>query len=691
MRTAAKRSIPRGARKEYIPCWDSSKAALYKEATQANDYAKRRRAGEKLLAELSKDREQRWIDTVEKTDFTRSSRKAFQLMRKLNNRHQTKTVNTVNANEYATMLANVSRIPRTEPALKHEIRAHMKSFREEKKENISLSGKIQTQEVIDAIREIKQNKQPGLDQMFPEFLKNLGPNALSWLTEFLQRCFNLRCIPKIWRKAKIIPVLKPKKDPVDVRSYRPISLLSLGYKLYERVVMKRISPFVECALPDEQFGFRPHRSTELQVLNITQEIEDAFQAKSSVGAVFVDLSSAYDTVWITGLTYKLTKMIPDVHVIQVIQDLISNRSFRVHTGNTKSTWRRVRNGLPQGSVLAPILFNCYTYDTPSSRCSKYMYADDSALLARGKTTIAVQADLQADANALADYYRKWKLRLNPSKCVSVLFNLGPRKPDLVIILNGEKVPAESSFKYLGVELDRSLTYNQHCTNTAEKLQKRVNLIRMLAGKSWGTKPRSLRISSLALVQSVADYACSVWHNSAHAPKVDRKMFQAMRIVSGTPMNTKTDFLPLVSNMENPRKRRDSIVDARARTCQNSNIKLLNHLVDDTRRRSRLKSRIQFPAKKPQTVLQQLNEEIPVDFNKASDKLPRRSWCRLNRLRTSALKSNWNNTTCVCGLSRPSSQHIVEECPLTYLPGGMGELCHLTETAIDWLEELNLDI
>ena len=122
------------------------------------------------------------------------------------------------ANNAGLMLANVSRIPRTEPALKHQIRAHMKSFREEKKENISLSGKIQTQEVIDAIREIKQNKQPGLDQMFPEFLKNLGPNALSWLTEFLQRCFNLRCIPKIWRKAKIIPVLKPKKDPVDVRS-----------------------------------------------------------------------------------------------------------------------------------------------------------------------------------------------------------------------------------------------------------------------------------------------------------------------------------------------------------------------------------------------------------------------------------------------------------------------------------------
>ena len=135
-------------------------------------------------------------------------------------------------------------------------------------------------------------------------------------------------------------------------SYRPISLLSMCYKLLsQRIILHRISPAVDEILNIEQAGFRPGRSTQDQVLALTTYVENGFQRRDKTGVVFLDLTAAYDTVWHKGLLVKLSKVLP-CWVVSVIELLLGQRRFRVHMGHISSSWRMQKNGLPQGSVLA---------------------------------------------------------------------------------------------------------------------------------------------------------------------------------------------------------------------------------------------------------------------------------------------------------------------------------------------------
>ena len=234
------------------------------------------------------------------------------------------------------------------------------------------------------IRVLKNGKAPGLDDIQTELIKQFGPKARDWLLRFFNNCTATKKIPKLWRQAKVVALLKPGKDPSVAKSIRPNSLLCHTYKLFERLILNRIAEHVDAKLVPEQAGFRPGKSCTSQLLNLTEHIEDGYEKRLITGAVFVDLSAAYDTVNHRRLLSKVLEMTGDVQLTDLIRTMLENIRFFVVLNGKKSRWRQRRNGLPQGSVLAPMLFNIYTNDQPiHTDTHSFIYADDLRIASQG--------------------------------------------------------------------------------------------------------------------------------------------------------------------------------------------------------------------------------------------------------------------------------------------------------------------
>ena len=276
--------------------------------------------------------------------------------------------------------------------------------------------------------------------------------------------------------------------------------------------LARVEPLIDPLLPKEQAGFRCGKSTVDQVVLLTQNVEDSFEAKKKAGAVFVDLTVAYDTVWYRCLTCKLLRLLPDKHMVRMIMELVRNRSFTLTTGESKqSRLRRLKNGVPQGSVLAPLLFNIYTYDLPCMISRKLAYADDLALLHSSGNWKDLDGTLSQDMSTLLAYLQTWRLKLNHTKTVTAAFYLNNReaKHELKVYNNGRLLPLCPTPTYLGVKLDRSLTFRHRLVALLKKLSSRVILLRQLVGSGWGAGAKTLRTTTLSLVYSAAEYCAPI--------------------------------------------------------------------------------------------------------------------------------------------------------------------------------------
>ena len=235
----------------------------------------------------------------------------------------------------------------------------------------------------------------------------------------------------------MVAIPKPGKPIGDPKSYRPISLLCVPYKILERLIYARVEPLIDPLLPKEQAGFRRGKSTV-----DLDNIEDSFEAKKRAGAVFVDLTAAYDTVWHRGFSCKLLRLLPDKHMVIMIMELVRNRSFTLTNGDSnQSRLRRLKNGVPQGSVLVPLLFNIDTYDLPSMISRNFAYAkfdDDLALLHSSGNWKDLEGTLSQDMSTLSADLQTWRLKLSHTKTVTEAFHLNKReaKRELKVYNNG---------------------------------------------------------------------------------------------------------------------------------------------------------------------------------------------------------------------------------------------------------------
>ena len=440
----------------------------------------RARAATNLMTRLNTKRRERWTETVESIDFTHSSRRAWQTINKLTGQASKTTPCPITANAITAQLISNGRFPFADKALTRKIMCEVYDLRRTPSAEANLSGDFTSSEIKSAIKHLKPNKAAGIDNIQPEFILHRGSKATEWLRLFCSVCYRTSKLPKIWRRAKIIALPKSGKPIDDPKGYRPISLLCVPHKIMERLLHARLDPGIDPKLPKDQASFLRGKSTVDQVTLITQDIEDTFQRGEKVGVVLLDLTAAYSTVWLHGLPLKLLQTIPDRHLVGFIVEMLSNRSFTLHTsdGQHSRLWR-LKNGVPQGSVLAPMLFNIYIHDIPDTQSKKYGYADDLAIMLSHSSWETIESGLRTDMGILSTYLKNWRLKLSVAKTMSSAIHLNNREAshELNIKVNNNRLQFQDTPTYLGVKLDLTLACHQHLENLSAKTVSRVALMR----------------------------------------------------------------------------------------------------------------------------------------------------------------------------------------------------------------------
>ena len=280
------------------------------------------------------------------------------------------------------------------------------------------------------------------------------------------------------------------------------------------------------------------------------------------------------------------------HMVRFIRELITNGSFKLYVGKDSLKTYTIKNGVHQGSVLAPMLFNIYMYGIPKTASIKYSYASDIALMESGLNYAEIQQTLTNDLTNMDMYLQRWRLRLNVEKTVSSCFHLTNcmAKHQMEVSCGGNTIPTTYNPKYLGVTLDRSLTYTKHLSQLSMKVNAWCNFLRRLAGTKWGAHFDVLHTST-SLAFAPAEYCSSVWCRSAHTHRRDASLNNDLRLVSGCIRSTPTFMLPVVSGIMPPDIRRNKQCLALSRRAEADDQHALHNIVTaSTPGRKRLQSR-----------------------------------------------------------------------------------------------------
>lgn len=405
---------------------------------------------------------------------------------------------------------------------------------------------VTTNEIIKTIKnEINCKKAPGFDYITGEILKNLPRKVIVKIKHIVNACFNLRYVPKLWKVAQVIMIPKPGKPVDQCTSYRPISLLPVLSKLFEKLFLKRLHPVIEKRkiIPNHQFGFRKQHSTIDQVHRIVNLIEETLEDGKVCSAVFLDVAQAFDKVWHEGLHYKLKKLLPAKYA-ELLHSYLSQRHFRVKQDDAYSELKSIKAGVPQGSVLGPILYILYTSDLPEvTGTTTATFADDTAILAVGADNNESIEKITSSLSKLEGWTKRWRIKINENKSIHVDFT-NKRLQYIPMKFNGTTIPHANEAKYLGMTLDARLRWKSHVKKKKQEFYLKYRSMYWLLGRCSMLPLECKILLYQQVLKPIWSYGCQLWGCTAESNRqiIQRLQNTVLRNIVAAPWYYRNDDL-----------------------------------------------------------------------------------------------------------------------------------------------------
>ena len=415
---------------------------------------------------------------------------------------------------------------------------------------LSATGPDEIAKVIERLDSSKSSGPFGI----PMFLLKTFKEFFSfWLSQLINLCFETGEFPSLIKIAKVTPIHK-KESKLNHLNYRPISLLSVFSKIYEKCIYTRIYHYLvqNNLIYSKQFGFRAGYSTNHAIISLTEYIRSKLDAGEYVCGIFVDLEKAFDTVHHDILCEKLKSYGLRGNINNLIKSYLSGRKQYVSINGIDSEVKDVTCGVPQGSSLGPLLFLIYINDFRAclSETGCGHFADDTFIIFNSKTPKTIETVVNFELKSVVKWLRLNQLSLNASKTELIFFrsNKHPLNYNKISIkLNGLKLTPVDFIKYLGMYIDHHLNWNIHIDELCKKLSRANGIISKLR---YNAPVDICKRVYYAIFFSHLINGCNLWSltpRNKDISRIERLQKKCVRIMTFAPFNAHTN--PIFQELE----------------------------------------------------------------------------------------------------------------------------------------------